>query len=60
VAKGGDSEWERDLALSYQVPDGKLKGLGVTWKNAQANPSLTGQTKHDENRFYVSYLVPLW
>ncbi|MBK5416430.1 OprD family outer membrane porin [Pseudomonas sp. TH31] len=60
VAKGGDSEWERDLALSYQVPDGKLKGLGVTWKNAQANPSLTGQTKQDENRFYVSYVVPLW
>lgn len=60
VAKGGDSEWERDLALSYQVPDGKLKGLGVTWKNAQANPSLTGQTKQDENRLYVSYIVPLW
>ncbi len=60
VAKGGNSEWERDLALSYQVPDGKLKGLGVTWKNAQANPSLAGQTKQDENRFYVSYVIPIW
>lgn len=60
VANGGDREWERDLALSYQVPDGKLKGLGVTWKNAQANPSLTGQTQQDENRVYLSYAVPLW
>ncbi|EIK95867.1 hypothetical protein PMM47T1_14456 [Pseudomonas sp. M47T1] len=60
VASGGDSEWERDLALSYVVPDGKLKGLGVTWKNAQANPEMTGQTHQDENRFYVSYVMPLW
>lgn len=60
VAAGGDSEWERDLALSYQVPDGKLKGLGVTWKNAQANPSISGQTHQDENRLYLSYVVPLW
>ncbi|WP_219063132.1 OprD family outer membrane porin [Pseudomonas sp. UMAB-08] len=60
VASGGSSEWERDLALAYQVPEGKLKGLGVTWKNARANPSMTGQTMQDENRFYVSYIVPLW
>ncbi|MEB0078479.1 OprD family outer membrane porin [Pseudomonas sp. CCI3.2] len=60
VAKGGNSEWERDLALSYLVPEGKLKGLGVTWKNAMANPSMIGQTHQDENRFYVSYVVPLW
>lgn len=60
VASGGSSEWERDLALSYQVPEGTLKGLGVTWKNARANPSLTGQTLQDENRFYVSYIIPLW
>ncbi|MDI2590908.1 OprD family porin [Pseudomonas sp. N3-W] len=60
VASGGNSEWERDLALSYQVPDGKLKGFGVTWKNAMANPSMTGQTQQDENRLYVSYVVPLW
>lgn len=37
------------------MPDGKLKGLGVTWKNARANPSMTGQTMQDENRFYVSW-----
>ncbi|WP_297833090.1 OprD family outer membrane porin [Pseudomonas sp.] len=60
VVKGGDSEWERDVAVSYEVPDGTLKGLGVTWKNAMANPEMTGQTKQDENRFYVSYVVPLW
>lgn len=60
VASGGDTEWERDLALAYVVPDGKLKGFGVTWKNAQANPSMTGQTHQDENRLYLSYVVPLW
>jgi hypothetical protein len=60
VASGGDSEWERDLALSYEVPDGKLKGLGVTWKNAHASPGMTGSTVQEENRLYVSYVMPLW
>jgi len=60
VKSGGDSEWERDLALSYTVPEGKLKGFGVTWKNAMANPSMTGQTHQDENRLYMSYVFPIW
>ncbi|QJI32160.1 outer membrane porin, OprD family [Pseudomonas sp. ADAK18] len=53
-------EWERDVSLAYEVPTGKLKGLGVTWKNAHASPDITGATVQDENRFYVSYVVPLW
>jgi hypothetical protein len=39
---------------------GTLKGLGVSWKNAHASPEITGATVQDENRFYVSYVVPLW
>ncbi|SDH83645.1 OprD family outer membrane porin [Pseudomonas panipatensis] len=58
--QGDASEWERNIALAYQVQEGALKGLGVTWKNARANPSIVGQTKQDENRFYVSYVMPLW
>lgn len=57
---GAASEWERDLALAYVVPDGKLKGLGVTWKNAHANPDIVGQTHQEENRLYVSYVLPIW
>ena len=60
TAQGTTSEWERNVAVAYQVPTGTLKGLGVTWKNAHASPDLTGATVQDENRFYVSYVVPLW
>ncbi|MBF8778143.1 OprD family porin [Pseudomonas fulva] len=61
---GGDGkEWERDLALSYTVPKGTLKGMNVTWKNAllrsnYANVSEMGsssQVDADENRLIVSY-----
>ncbi|MGY2227078.1 OprD family outer membrane porin [Pseudomonas gingeri] len=54
------SEWERDISLAYEVPTGQLKGLGVKWQNAHAAPEITGQTIQDENRFYVSYVIPLW
>ena len=47
-------------AVAYQVPTGTLKGLGVTWKKAHASPDISGATVQDENRFYVSYVVPLW
>src|SRR5471032_736761 len=60
TAQGDTSEWERNIAVAYQVPTGTLKGLGVTWKNAHASPDITGATVQDENRFYVSYVVPLW
>ncbi|KIH82710.1 OprD family outer membrane porin [Pseudomonas batumici] len=53
-------EWERDISLAYNVPSGELKGLGVRWQNAHASPDITGATIQDENRFYVSYVVPLW
>ncbi|MCF8974269.1 OprD family outer membrane porin, partial [Pseudomonas edaphica] len=60
TVQGTTSEWERNIAVAYQVPTGTLKGLGVTWKNAHASPDITGATVQDENRFYVSYVVPLW
>lgn len=60
AANSDASEWERDLALTYEVQTGQLKGLGVKWQNAHAAPEITGQTIQDENRFYVSYVIPLW
>lgn len=60
-------EWERDLTLSYVVPEGQLKGLGFTWRNASLRSDLPaastqgvpGQRDQDENRFIVSYTLPL-
>ncbi|UVM50804.1 MULTISPECIES: OprD family porin [unclassified Pseudomonas] len=53
------SEWERDLTLSYVVPEGKLKNLGFTWKNAMWRNDVPGQRDQDENRLIVSYSIPL-
>jgi len=58
--QGSASEWERNLGLTYNVTSGTLKGVNVRWLNARANPSIVGQTRQDENRFYVSYVIPLW
>lgn len=66
--RNGDyMEWERDLTLSYVIPEGQLKGLGFTWRNASLRSDLPaastqgvpGQRDQDENRFIVSYTLPL-
>lgn len=66
--RNGDyMEWERDLTLSYVVPEGTLKGLGFTWRNASLRSDLPasstqgipGQRDQDENRLIVSYTLPL-
>lgn len=55
-ASGSDqNEYERDLTLAYVVPDGDLKGLGVTWKNAIWRSNIAGQRDQDENRLILSY-----
>ncbi|MCY1289427.1 Porin-like protein NicP [compost metagenome] len=66
TGRGDQSEWERDIALAYVVPDGALKGLGLAWKNASLRSGLpvsgTGtatQRDQDENRLIVSYTIPL-
>ncbi|MBV4465440.1 OprD family porin [Pseudomonas sp. SWRI79] len=59
VSATGRSEWERDLTLAYVVPEGPLKNLGFTWKNAMWRNDIPGQRDQDENRLIVSYSIPL-
>jgi hypothetical protein len=55
-AVGGDrSEWERDLTVSYVIPEGSFKGVGVAWKNASLRSEVASQRNQDENRLIVSY-----
>lgn len=49
------SEWERDLTVSYVIPEGTLKGLGVTWRNAALRSDAVSQRDQDENRLILSY-----
>ncbi|MNQ43308.1 Porin-like protein NicP precursor [compost metagenome] len=55
----GASEWERDLTVAYVIPQGPLKNLGLTWKNAMWRNDIPGQRDQDENRLIVSYSIPL-
>lgn len=59
-AAGTGSEWERDFTLAYVVPDGKLKGLGMTWRNASLRSGVTSQRDQDQNRVILSYTVALF
>ncbi|MQA52007.1 OprD family porin [Pseudomonas piscis] len=55
----GRTEWERDLTVAYVIPEGPLKNLGLTWKNAMWRNDIPGQRDQDENRLIVSYSIPL-
>jgi len=57
---GDQTEWERDLTVAYVVPEGALKNLGVTWKNAMWRNSIPGVRSQDENRLIVSYTYPFF
>lgn len=59
VAGSGRSEWERDLTVAYVIPEGPLKNLGLTWKNAMWRNDIPNQRDQDENRLIVSYSIPL-
>ncbi|NWB85281.1 OprD family porin [Pseudomonas gingeri] len=58
---GNQSEWERDISLSYVIPEGPLKNLGFAWKNAmwRTNTIVASSGDQDENRLIVSYSIPL-
>lgn len=58
-ASGDASEWERDFAVTYVVPEGSFKGLGLSWRNASLRSELASQRDQDENRLIVSYTLPL-
>ncbi|NWB25878.1 OprD family porin [Pseudomonas gingeri] len=55
----GGTEWERNLTLAYVIPEGPLKNLGFTWKNAMWRTDLPNTRSQDENRLIVSYSIPL-
>lgn len=59
-AAGSGSEWERDFSLGYVVPQGPLKGLGMTWRNASLRSGVTSQRDQDQNRLILSYTVALF
>jgi len=57
---GDRSEWERDFTVAYVIPEGTLKGLGLTWKNAAWRSDLTSANHaQDENRVFLSYTFQL-
>lgn len=51
----GDNEWERNIGLSYTVPAGTFKNLGLAWKNAAYRTNVSGNTSQDENRVILTY-----
>lgn len=51
-------EWERDIDIAYVVQDGRLKNLGLKWRNATVRSNFGPDI--DENRLIVTYTVPLW
>jgi hypothetical protein len=58
TAGGELSEWERDIAISYVIQSGQLKGLGLALKNAEMNSQATSDV--DQNRLILSYTLPLF
>ena len=59
-AAGAGHEWERDLSVSYVVPTGTFKGLGLTWRNAALRSGVDAQRDQDQNRVIVSYSLALF
>ena len=62
IDRGGEladsSESERDLMLSYQVQNGPLKGLGLTWLNIAAK--FEHGSDFEENRLIATYNWKVW
>ncbi len=50
--------WERDTDIAYVFQDGPLKNLGLRLRNATTRSNVGPDL--DENRFIVSYSLPLW
>ncbi|MDA7087641.1 OprD family porin [Pseudomonas sp. SA3-5] len=50
--------WERDTDIAYVFQDGPLKNLGLRLRNATTRSNFGSDL--DENRFIVSYSLPLW
>ncbi|EIK53176.1 hypothetical protein YO5_13533 [Stutzerimonas stutzeri TS44] len=55
---GEGKTWERNTDLAYVFQSGPLKNLGLKLRNATTRSNF--QSDLDENRFIVSYALPLW
>jgi hypothetical protein len=55
--QGENREWERDLRVDYVIPEGKLKGLGLTWRHGTLRGNDTRD--RDENRVILNYTLSL-
>jgi hypothetical protein len=52
------SEWERDTDIAYVIQSGRLKNLGVRWRNGTYRSDLNRSV--DQNRIIVNYTIPLF
>ena len=50
--------WERNTDIAYVVQSGPLKNVGLRLRNATTRSNFGSDL--DENRFIVSYSLPLW
>lgn len=57
-ANGSLSEWERDIALSYVIQSGPVKGLGINLRNAMLRSNVAGNV--DQNRLIFNYAIALF
>lgn len=57
IAGQNASEWERNIDLTYTLQSGALKNLSFRLRNVELVGDATG--RRDENRFIVSYTLPL-
>ena len=58
AGQGEGRTWERNTDLAYVVQSGPLKNLGLKLRNASTRSNFGSDI--DENRFIVSYSLPLW
>ncbi|MBB6340956.1 hypothetical protein HNP49_001113 [Pseudomonas fluvialis] len=58
VGASEGKEWERNTDIAYVIQDGPLKNVGFKWRNATVRSNFGNDL--DENRFIVSYILPLW
>ncbi len=58
VGASEGKEWERDTDIAYVIQDGPLKNVGFKLRNATVRSNFGNDL--DENRFIVSYMLPLW
>lgn len=57
--RGGidSKEWERNTDIHYVIQSGKLKNLGISWRNGSYRS--TGGSDIDQNRLMLNYTISL-